>query len=120
MSLMKMLSIYFQKSFVIQKCQVAPLAKVLLQAKHLGKMIKYICPSEFLCQAINKPSLEQFEVALCELATCGAIVRQVSQSQEKPKLLLLASLLLVYHWTLNFVDWSCMVSFLAFHVKQSL
>ena len=59
--------------------QVASLAKVLLQAKHVGQIIRYFSPSEFLCQAINQPSLEQLQVAFCELATCGAIVSQTGQ-----------------------------------------
>lgn len=54
----------------------APLAKLLLQAKHISPKMGIPSPSEFLSQAMDPPSLMQMDVALNELAALGAIVRQ--------------------------------------------
>lgn len=51
----------------------APLAKLVLQAKVIGKKLGIMSPSELLCSAIEQPSLEQMEAAVKDLADLGAI-----------------------------------------------
>ena len=51
----------------------APIAKIVLQAKCIGKMIGCPRPSAFLSRAIEPPSLQQMEAALQDLARLGAI-----------------------------------------------
>ena len=51
----------------------APISKLVLQAKQIGKMIGHPRPSKFLSRAIEPPSLQQLEAALQDLARLGAI-----------------------------------------------
>ena len=51
----------------------SPLARLVLQAKVIGGKLGMSSPSEFLCSAIERPSLEQMESALNDLAELGAI-----------------------------------------------
>ena len=51
----------------------APIAKLVLQAKQVGKKIGRPRPSDFLGRAIEPPSLPQLEAALEDLAILGAI-----------------------------------------------
>ena len=51
----------------------APIAKLVLQAKQIGRMIGHPLPSDFLSRAIEPPSLQQLEAALQDLARLGAI-----------------------------------------------
>ena len=52
----------------------AQLSKLVLQAKVIGKKLGISSPFELLCEAIDRPSLKQIEVALDDLADIGAIV----------------------------------------------
>ena len=51
----------------------APIAKLVLQAKQIGRMIGHPQPSAFLSRAIEPPSLQQLEAALQDLARLGAV-----------------------------------------------
>ena len=51
----------------------APIAKLVLQAKQIGRNIGHPRPSSFLSRAIEPPSLQQLEAALQDLARLGAI-----------------------------------------------
>ena len=52
---------------------MSPIAKLVLQAKEVGKKIGHPRPSDFLSLAITPPHLEQLEAALNDLGRFGAI-----------------------------------------------
>ena len=54
----------------------APIAKLVLQAKEIGTKVGIRSPSELLSLAIERPSLQQMEAALKDLADLGAIVSE--------------------------------------------
>ena len=51
----------------------SPIAKLVLQAKEIGKKIGHPRPTDFLSLAITPPHLEQLEAALLDLGRLGAI-----------------------------------------------
>ena len=51
----------------------APLAKLMLQAKMIGKRLGEPSPSKFISEAIEYPPMEQMQVALRDLVELGAI-----------------------------------------------
>ena len=74
----------------------SPLAKLVLQAKVIGQKLGIPSPSEFLCSAIEQPSLEQMRVALKDLADLGAIASQRGQEINE-----LAEITLLGHFSLS-------------------
>ena len=60
-----------------------PIAKLVLQAKHIGRMVGRPRPSEFLSLAIEPPSLQQLEAALQDLANLGAIKSQPGEEVDE-------------------------------------
>ncbi len=75
---------------------MAPLAKLVLQAKQIGTKLGVPSPSKFLSLAIEPPSLQQMEAALNDLASLGAIASVADEAVSEE-----AEITLLGHFSLS-------------------